>query len=71
MSSVYKLIELVGTSPNSWEEAARNAVEQAAASLRDLRVAEVVKQDMKIENGRPVSFRTRVSLSFKVEGQTD
>jgi hypothetical protein len=68
MSSVYKLIELVGTSPNSWEEAAKNAVEQAAATLRDLRVAEVVQQDMKIENGKVTMYRTRVSLSFKIEG---
>lgn len=68
MSSVYKLIELVGTSPNSWEEAAKNAVEQAAATLRDLRVAEVVQQDMKIENGKITLYRTRVSLSFKIEG---
>jgi hypothetical protein len=68
MGSVYKFIELVGTSPNSWEEAAKDAVEQAAKSLRDMRVAEVVKQDMKIEDGKVTAYRTRVSVSFKVQG---
>jgi dodecin len=66
-SSVYRVTELVGTSRNSWEEAARNAVQTAAASLRDLRVAEVMKQDVVIEEGKVVAFRTRVSLSFKYE----
>ena len=64
-NSVYKIIELVGTSPVSWEEAAKNAVENASSTLRDLRVAEVTKLDMKIEKGKVVAFRTRVSLSFK------
>ena len=65
--SVYKIIELVGTSPVSWEEAAKSAVAQAAGSLRDLRVAEITKLDMKIENGQVVAFRSRVSLSFKFD----
>lgn len=63
--SVYKIIELVGTSEESWEMAAKNAVEKASRSLRDLRVAEVTKLDMKVENGKVVAYRTRVSLSFK------
>ncbi|MGB9150643.1 MAG: dodecin family protein [Burkholderiales bacterium] len=64
---VYKIVELVGVSPVSWEAAAKNAVETASKSLRDLRVAEVMKLDMKVENGTVVAFRARVSLSFKVE----
>ncbi|MDZ7579280.1 MAG: dodecin family protein [Deltaproteobacteria bacterium] len=63
--SVYKLIELVGSSPNSWEEAAKNAVETASKSLRDLRVAEIVQMDMKVENGKVSAYRARVKLSFK------
>ncbi len=63
--SVYKVIELVGTSSVSWEEAAKNAVETATKSLRDLRVAEVTKMDLKIDNGKVVAYRTRVALSFK------
>lgn len=63
--SVYKVIELVGTSTNSWEDAARNAIEIASKSLRDLRIAEVGKLDMKVEEGRAVAFRARVKLSFK------
>lgn len=65
--SVYKIIELVGTSDVSWEEAAKNAVETASKSLRDLRVAEVGKLDMKLENGKVIAYRARVSLSFKYE----
>ena len=65
--SVYKVIQIVGTSPNSWEEAARNAVETASRSLRDLRVAEIEKLDLKIENGKAVAFRARVQLSFKYQ----
>ncbi len=65
--SVYKVIELVGTSANSWEEAARNAVETASKSLKDLRVAEVRELDMKVENGKVVAYRVRVNLSFKYE----
>ncbi|MEP7301572.1 MAG: dodecin family protein [Caldimonas sp.] len=67
-SGVYRVTEIIGTSPISWEDAARTAVETAAASLRDLRVAEVCKLDMKIEDGKVVAFRARVSLSFKYEG---
>lgn len=65
--SVYKIIELVGSSPVSWEEATQNAVNTAGLSLRDLRIAEVVTLDMKIdENGKGVLFRARVKLSFKI-----
>jgi flavin-binding protein dodecin len=67
--SVYKIIDLVGSSPNSWEEAAKNAVETASRSLRDLRVAEIVKLDMKVENGKVTAFRARVKLSFKYGGE--
>jgi flavin-binding protein dodecin len=62
---VYKIIELVGTSTSSWEDAARAAVETAAQTMRDLRVAEVTRLDMKIEDGKVVAFRARVSMSFK------
>lgn len=65
--SVYKIIELVGTSPKSWEEAVQNAVEKAAKSLRDLRIAEVQKLDAKIENGKIIAYRARVSVSFKYQ----
>ncbi|MGC8491498.1 MAG: dodecin family protein [Syntrophobacteraceae bacterium] len=65
--SVYKIVELVGTSPNSWEEAAKEVVETATKSLRDLRIAEVDKMDMRIENGKVVEYRARVRLSFKYE----
>jgi hypothetical protein len=64
---VYRITEVIGTSTSSWEDAAKRAVETASKSLRDLRVAEVVKQDMKIENGKVAAFRTRVLLSFKYE----
>jgi len=62
---VYRITEVIGTSTNSWEDAAKRAVETASKTLRDLRVAEVVKQDMKIENGKVSAYRTRVLLSFK------
>ncbi len=65
--SVYRVTELVGTSRNSWEDAARNAVEVASLSIRDLRVAEVTKTDVVIEGGKITAFRARVSLSFKYE----
>ena len=65
--SVYKIIELVGTSDKSWEEAAARAVETAGKSLRDLRVAEITKMDMSIENGKVLRYRARVALSFKYE----
>lgn len=63
--SVYKVIELVGTSTQSWEDAAKHAVETAAKSLDDLRIAEVAKLDMRVENGKIVAYRARVHLSFK------
>lgn len=63
--SVYKIIELVGTSTESWEAAARKAVDTASKSLQDLRVAEVTKLDMKVENGKVTAYRARLSLSFK------
>ena len=66
--SVYRVTELVGTSRTSWEDAARNAVETASHSLRELRVAEVTKTDVVIENGKIAAFRARVSLSFKYQG---
>ena len=65
---VYRIVDVVGVSQESWEDAGRKAVETAAGSLRDLRVAEVTKLDMKVENGKVVAFRTRVALSFKYEG---
>jgi hypothetical protein len=65
--TVYKVVEVIGTSPKSWEDAAANAVETAASTLRDLRIAEVVKMDMKVEDGKVMAFRTRVLLSFKYE----
>ncbi len=63
--SVYKVIEIIGTSETSWEDAAKNAVERASNTLEDLRIAEVTAQDLKIENGKVVEYRTKVSLSFK------
>jgi len=63
--SVYKFIDLVGSSSTSWEDAAKNAVETASKSLRDLRVAEILKLDMKVENGKVTAYRARVKLSFK------
>jgi flavin-binding protein dodecin len=65
--SVYKIIELVGSSPVSWEDAAKNAVERASKTLRDLRIAEVTTLDMIIDNGKVAAYRTRVKLSFKYE----
>ncbi|MCK4804045.1 MAG: dodecin domain-containing protein [Spirochaetes bacterium] len=65
--SVYKVIELIGTSEVSWEDAAKRAVETAGKSLKNLRIAEIGKLDMKVENGRVVAYRARVNLSFKVE----
>ncbi|MGE5840721.1 MAG: dodecin family protein [Deltaproteobacteria bacterium] len=69
-NSVYKIIELVGTSPKSWEDAAKSAVETASKSLKELRIAEVTKMDMTIENGKVTSYRTRLTVSFKyVKGE--
>ncbi|WP_176332803.1 dodecin family protein [Caballeronia glathei] len=65
--SVYRVTEIIGTSAISWEDAAKNGVETAAKSLRDLRVAEVTKLDMKVDSGEVVEYRARVSLSFKYE----
>ena len=66
--SVYKVIELIGTSTESWDKAAAAAVEQAAKTLRDLRVAEVVEQDITIEGGKIQAYRTKIKISFKFEG---
>jgi flavin-binding protein dodecin len=65
---VYRVIDVIGTSKTSWEDAAKNAVDTASKSLRDLRVAEVGQLDLKIENGKVVAYRARVQLSFKYEG---
>jgi dodecin len=67
LDSVYRIVDVVGVSEKSWEDAGRSAIETAASSLRDLRVAEVTKMDMKVENGKVTAFRTRVALSFKYE----
>jgi flavin-binding protein dodecin len=66
--TVYKVIQLIGTSEKSWEDAARVAIERASETLRELRVAEVVEQDMVITNGKVEAYRTKVRLSFKYEG---
>jgi flavin-binding protein dodecin len=66
--SVYKIITLVGTSPNSWEEAAKAAVETAAKTLRELRIAEVEEFDMQLDKGKVISYRAKVRVSFKYEG---
>jgi len=66
--SVYRIIEVVGTSPTSWEDAARNAVETAGRTVRDLRIADITKLDLRVEDGKVVAYRARVSLSFKYEG---
>ncbi|MBC2733114.1 MAG: dodecin domain-containing protein [Desulfobacteraceae bacterium] len=65
--SIYKVIELVGSSPTSWEEAAKHAVEEAGKTLKNLRIAEIKKLDMRIEDGKVVSYRARVNISFKYE----
>ena len=66
-NAVYRVTEVIGTSSNSWEDAAQSAVKTAAKSLRDLRIAEITKLDVRIENGKISQFRARVSLSFKYE----
>ena len=66
-SGVYRVTEVIGTSTSSWEDAAKNAVKTAAQSLRDLRIAEITKLDVRIEDGKVSQFRARVSLSFKYE----
>jgi dodecin len=65
--SVYRVTEVIGVSAESWEQAARNAVETAARSVRDLRIAEVLRQDVTIENGQVTNFRVRLAISFKYE----
>ena len=65
--TVYRIVDVVGISEKSWEDAGRRAVETAAGSIRDLRVAEVTKMDMRVEDGKVMAFRTRVALSFKYE----
>lgn len=67
--SVYKVITLVGTSTESWEKAAASAVEMAAKSLRDLRIAEVQELDMQLENGKVINYRAKIKVSFKYEGK--
>jgi dodecin len=68
--SVYRVTELVGTSSQSWEAAAKGAIETASKTLRDLRVAEVVRQDLTIENGKVTTYRIRLNVSFKYDGAT-
>ncbi|MFA4835114.1 MAG: dodecin family protein [Dehalococcoidia bacterium] len=67
--SVYKIIELVGTSTESWEKAATVAVETASKTLRDLRIAEIVELDMQLDNGKVINYRAKVKISFKYEGK--
>jgi flavin-binding protein dodecin len=67
--NVYKVIELIGTSTESWEKAAKVAVERAAKSLRDLRIAEIVEQDVQLNNGKVEAYRVKMKVSFKYEGQ--
>jgi flavin-binding protein dodecin len=66
--SIYKVIELVGSSPTSWEEAAKNAVDMAGKHLRELRVAEIKDLDLKLEDGKVMAYRAKVHVSFKYEG---
>ena len=66
--SVYKVIEIIGTSPKSWEEAAKNAIDLTAEHLRELRVAEVIEQDLVITDGKVEAYRTKLKVSFKYEG---
>jgi dodecin len=68
--SVYRVTEVIGTSTESWEAAARSAVETAAASVREIRVAEVVRQDVTIENGSVTSYRVRLGISFKYDSES-
>jgi hypothetical protein len=67
MESIYKVIEIIGTSPNSWHEAAKNAVETASKTLKDLRVAEAVEFDLKLEDGKVSAYRTKMKISFKYQ----
>ena len=65
---VYRVVDVIGTSTDSWDDAAKNAVETAGRSLRDLRIAEITKLDMKVDNGKVTAYRARVQLSFKYDG---
>lgn len=67
--SVYKVIELVGSSPTSWEDAAKAALEEAGKTLKNLRIAEIKKLDMRMEDGKVAAYRARVNVSFKYEGK--
>lgn len=69
--SVYKFIELVGTSTESWEKAATNAVNEAGKTLRDLRIAEVIELDMQVDDGKVIAYRAKIKLSFRVENKVD
>ncbi len=66
-SSIYKVIEVIGTSEVSWEDAAKHAVEKASRTIKDLRIAQVISQDLKLENDKVVAYRTKLSLSFKIK----
>jgi len=70
-NSVYNIIELVGSSTTSWEDAAKNAVETASKTLRDLRIAEITQLDMKVENGKVTAYRAKVNLSFKYQSSKE
>jgi len=70
-TSVYKVIELVGSSPTSWEDAAKNAVETAGKTLKELRIAEITQLDVKIENGKVTAYRAKVNLSFKYQSSKE
>ena len=67
MDSTYKVIQLIGSSSESWEQAASNAIAKASKSVRDLRIAEVLEMDMQIENGKVITYRTKIKVSFKYE----
>jgi flavin-binding protein dodecin len=69
--SIYKIIQVIGSSPNSWEEAAKTAVEEAGKNVRDLRIAEVEKLDMRIADNKVIEFRARVNISFRYEGSPE
>jgi flavin-binding protein dodecin len=66
---MYKVIQIIGTSPTSWEEAAKSAIENAGKSLRDMRVAEITELDMKVENNQVTAYRAKVNVSFRYEGE--
>lgn len=68
-TSIYKVIDVIGTSPTSWEEAAKNAIETASKSLKNLRIAEIIKLDLRVEDGKVSAYRARVNLSFKYESE--